>query len=320
MKKRFLFRLCTSLVSLLLISFTSFGHDVHGIALMDYARKHPLKIYTVTVSQKKEGIPIAETDQTNNFAIGNKILPLSDKGLKDIRGISKLIVEYNGQETPITEVPDLQIFLNRNEISEIPKELSQLDNVIFIYLNENRFKEVAPYIAGMESLLGMYFSGNDISTVPPEIFGMKQLKKLEFANNRIEQLPEELGNLTKLYHLKFCGNKLRTLPESMGNLTSLRVVDFSDNYLTSVPESLADVFIFYVLRLNGNRDLATLPTGPGFAAMPARIENQGTAIDPGRLPPEIRERTEADDPRYENGVKTYRIERTSSGEIIKTRL
>jgi hypothetical protein len=54
--------------------------------------------------------------------------------------------------------------------------------------------------------------------------------------------------------------------------------------------------------------------------MPARIEIQGTAIDPGELPPEIRARTEADDPRYENGVKTYRIERTASGEIIKTRL
>ncbi|OAM90977.1 hypothetical protein AW736_05625 [Termitidicoccus mucosus] len=267
------------------------------VSLADYARAgQPLKIYTVPQKFDASGIPLLKSDQINNFKEGDHVLPLSDKKLTDLKGISTLKVEFGGKIVPIITVPRLQLFFNKNDLHDIPAEIGRLENVIFIYFKENKLTHIPPAIAGMKSLQGMYFTDNKITEIPPEVFTLAGLRKLEIAGNQLSVLPREVGNLTKLIHFRLDKNKLTSLPDSISNLKELRVVDFSDNDLAEIPQAFAEVSIRYELRLRGNKKLRTLPYGKGFASMTAAIDIKDTGIDPASLPPEIRARTEATRP------------------------
>jgi len=268
-----------------------------ALTLREYAEAHgPLKVYTVPLRFSADGIPVNAIDQRNNLKEGERILPLSGLGLTDIAGISELLVDDGGRVVPIASVPELHLFLNDNEIAIFPKDLTSLRNVIYLYLKENRLETIPPEIAQMTGLRGVYFTGNRISAIPRELFEMTWLRKLELTDNRIGELSPEIGALEHLIHFRIDRNQLEFLPDSIDRLVNLRVVDFSHNRLTRIPDSFGNVRILYVLRLNGNEGLLSLPDGDGFAGMSASIEIDDTAIERSRLPPRIRARVEATRP------------------------
>jgi len=253
------------------------GPQASADTLVEYARQHPLKLFTAT----RGSVMPNSIDQTNNLQEGDKALLLSGKGLTDIAGISKLTVEDGGKRQSIRSVKN------------IPDEIGMLENVIFLYYNHNRLRELPPSLADMDSLVGMYFTGNQFTEVPPFVFGMTRLKKLQFSENRIAVLPAEIGNLTELRHFNMAGNEIAVLPESVAKLTRLRVCDFSDNRLTSLPEAFGQVRIVNQLRVRNN-PLTTLPAG--FAEMRATIDVTGTKIDVASLPPGLRAKISTEKP------------------------
>ena len=271
------------LVCLLWMSVISQAAEpAKSIALTDYAKDHPIPVYTVT---KGATFPLEHGDQTNNLADGDKVILLSEKDLTSLEGISRLRVLDNGRETTVAEVPKLQLFLNSNHLRELPAEFFTLQNVTFVYLNKNKFDAIPADIARMRGLLGMYFTGNNISTIPPEVFTMAQLKKLQVSSNHLTEVPVAIGKLTKLMHLNLSDNAIATLPDSIAQLTKLRVCDFSGNKIRQIPEDFGKVPIMHQLRV-GNNPLNHLPEG--FAEMPGTIDITDTQISLDSLSPTLR--------------------------------
>lgn len=264
--------------------------------IVEYAKKNPLKVYTVKAEQDGAGIPLDRMDQTNNFIKGYKVLPLSRKGISDLKGISTLTVDDNGKKVKITDVPNLMLLFANNEITEVPAEIGRMKNVFLVHFKNNQISTVPNEIGEMTALQRVYFTKNKIKEIPAAVFKL-DLQKLEFADNFLKSLPDALCKKTKIVHLNMSGNALTALPNCIGELQKLRVADFSDNDLLSIPESLANVRIEHTLRLSNNKRLKTLPDGKGFSAMKANITIDGTGIDPKKLSKALQARTSAKDKR-----------------------
>jgi Leucine-rich repeat (LRR) protein len=260
-----------------------------GESLREATAKRPPVLFKAT----RGAVMPSRTDQTNNLQEGDKALLLSDHKLTDLAGISTLTVEDDGKLVPIRSVKNLHLFFNINRIAEIPDEIAELDNVVFLYFEHNRLKDLPRALMQMDSLVGMYYTDNEFTEIPSFVFEMTRLKKLQFSKNRIRVLPEEIGNLTELRHFNMSGNKLESIPDSISRLKRLRVCDLSDNRIAALPESFGKVQIVNQLRVRNN-PLTALP--PGFATMRATIDITGTKIDPEKLPPELRARISTEKP------------------------
>lgn len=280
-----------------------FSHSAFCITLAEYAKSNPPPKIHLALDVKDPGAtPLHERDQLNNLKKGEPILSLSNLDLTDITGISTFKVEFNGKIVPITEVPRLHLYFNRNKLTEIPAELGRLKNVLYIYFNRNNLTEIPRCMIELAGLEGMYFTENKIAGLPAYLFTFRQLRKLEVARNQITVLPPEIGNLRNLIHFQLAGNKLTSLPDTMAKLVHLRVCDFSDNDLRSIPQSWADdCRVLYQLRFNGNKNLKEFPVGRGFETMTANLEIKDTGIDISKLPPAIRKRI--DTPRASGDAK-----------------
>lgn len=260
-----------------------------AITLEAYARQQPLPLFTAT----KGAIMPNSIDQTNNLQEGDKALLLSAKGLTDLTGISRLQVIDNGKPVPITSVPRLHLFLNHNQITTLPDELSALDNAVFLYCEHNRIRTLPRALLDMASLEGMYFTDNRFTEIPPFVFEMVRLKKLQFSKNEITTLPPAIGNLKELRHFNMAGNRIAQIPETIANLKRLRVCDLSDNPFTELPEKFGQVQIVNQLRVR-NTGLTSLPEG--FATMRATIDITGSKIRLASLSPAMRARINTEKP------------------------
>lgn len=265
-----------------------------GISLVQYAEKHPLEVYTVKRTNDPTGLPLEDIDPRNNLLAGYKVLAMSRKGLTDINGISELMVLDGKHRKKISDVENLLLLFGGNQISDIPVELSKLNNVVLLFFKGNRIKTVPKELAKMKSLERIYFTRNEISEIPEEIFELK-LTKFDVGDNRLKEISPRLCEKVRLAHLNLSGNQLKTLPDCMGNMQHLKVLDLADNLLTSLPKSLAKVSIVHTLRLDGNKDLTTIPDGEGFANMTANITIEGTAIDVKKLSKALQARIKAKD-------------------------
>ncbi len=276
-------------MTLCFAAFVVLTAPVFAVTLEQYARQQPLPLF---VAAKGTVMP-NHVDQTNNLQEGDKALLLSEKGLSDLVGISRLQVIDEGKPIPITSVRRLHLFVNRNEISELPDEIAALDNVVFLYCEYNRMSTLPRALLDMDGLEGMYFTANRFTEIPPLVFDMVRLKKLQFSKNRISSLPVEIGRLKELRHFNMAGNRITHIPASMANLKRLRVCDLSDNPFAELPEEFGQVQIVNQLRVR-NTGLTRLPEG--FATMRATIDVTGSKIDVAALPPAMRARINKEKP------------------------
>ncbi len=265
------------------------GGLLRGETLRQLASRGPLQLFTCF----RGAVMPNSTDQTNNLAEGDKCLLLSSSNLTDLDGISKLQVRDGEQTLPLALVPRLHLFCNHNQITALPEELADLDQVVFLYFESNRLATLPRALLDMDSLEGMYFTSNRFTEIPDFIFEMTRLKKLQFSHNNISELPPEIGRLTELRHFNMADNQIATVPGSISRLTRLRVCDLSDNRLSELPESFGQVQIVNQLRVRNN-PLKRLPSG--FVTMRATIDITGTDIDLLSLTPEMQAKISTEKP------------------------
>ena len=270
--------------------YWAFAFSSYGITLEEYASRQPLVIQSV---QRGEAVDLGKGNQTNNLKEGGKVLLLSGRGLSSLEGISRLKVMEEGRQVALQDVPDLQIFLNDNVLTEVPQEIGALSKVTFLYCIKNPIREIPTALANMQALQGIYFTDNDIAEIPPFIFAMKQLRKLQVSKNHLKVLPPEISHLTRLIHLNLSENEIAEVPATIANLTKLRVCDLSGNRLERLPEEFGKVKILYQLRV-ANNPLTSLPEG--FANMPGTIDVFGTSIRKEDLPEALQRKISREKP------------------------
>jgi internalin A len=178
------------------------------------------------------------------------------------------------------------LYLNGNELAELPSEIGQLTNLRVLRLVDNHLTRLPPDIAQLTNPGLLDLSGNPLRQLPPEVVRVTSLRDLYLARSQLTDLPTEIAQLKYLRQLFLGNNALTTLPKEINRLVNLRHLDLSNNRLTELPPEIGQLTKLESLLLNGNQ-LAGLPQE--LAQLPAALDLRVTE-NPLREPlPELAE-------------------------------
>lgn len=162
----------------------------------------------------------------------------------ELQGITRLQLSENLTTFPleILSLSDsLEILdLSNNQLTTLPKEITQLPKLKIFFASNNPFTEFPKVLAHCENLEMVGFKSCQIRDVPENAFPTK-LRWLILTDNQIEALPNSLGNCHLMQKLALAGNKLTTLPSNLSQLYNLELLRISANQLTECPEQLLDL-------------------------------------------------------------------------------
>ncbi|NP_001180472.1 erbin [Danio rerio] len=169
-----------------------------------------------------------------------------------------------------------ELYLDANQIEELPKQLFNCQLLYRLSLPDNDLTVLPPGIANLINLRELDVSKNGIQEFPENIKNCKVLAIVEASVNPISKLPEgftqllslsqlylndafleflpaSFGRLTKLQILELRENQLKMLPKSMHKLTQLERLDLGSNEFTEVPEVLEQLTGIRELWMDGNK-------------------------------------------------------------------
>ncbi|XP_075303019.1 erbin isoform X5 [Opisthocomus hoazin] len=176
-----------------------------------------------------------------------------------------------------------ELYLDANQIEELPKQLFNCQSLHKLSLPDNDLTTLPASIANLINLRELDVSKNGIQEFPENIKNCKVLTVVEASVNPISKLPDgfsQLLNLTQLYLndafleflpanfgrliklqiLELRENQLKILPKTMSRLTQLERLDLGSNEFTEVPEVLEQLSGLKEFWMDGNR----LTLIPGF--------------------------------------------------------
>ncbi|NXJ25277.1 ERBIN protein, partial [Dicrurus megarhynchus] len=176
-----------------------------------------------------------------------------------------------------------ELYLDANQIEELPKQLFNCQSLHKLSLPDNDLTTLPASIANLINLRELDVSKNGIQEFPENIKNCKVLTVVEASVNPISKLPDgfsqllnltqlylndafleflpaNFGRLTKLQILELRENQLKILPKTMSRLTQLERLDLGSNEFTEVPEVLEQLSGLKEFWLDGNR----LTLIPGF--------------------------------------------------------
>ncbi|NXC42282.1 ERBIN protein, partial [Penelope pileata] len=176
-----------------------------------------------------------------------------------------------------------ELYLDANQIEELPKQLFNCQSLHKLSLPDNDLTTLPASIANLINLRELDVSKNGIQEFPENIKNCKVLTVVEASVNPISKLPDgfsqllnltqlylndafleflpaNFGRLTKLQILELRENQLKILPKTMSRLTQLERLDLGSNEFTEVPEVLEQLTGLKEFWMDGNR----LTLIPGF--------------------------------------------------------
>ncbi|XP_056397525.1 erbin isoform X2 [Hyla sarda] len=176
-----------------------------------------------------------------------------------------------------------ELYLDANQIEELPKQLFNCQSLHKLSLPDNDLTILPASIANLINLRELDVSKNGIQEFPENIKNCKVLTIVEASVNPISKLPDgfsqllnltqlylndafldflpaNFGRLTKLQILELRENQLKMLPKTMNRLTQLERLDLGSNEFTEVPEVLEQLSGLKEFWMDGNR----LTYIPGF--------------------------------------------------------
>ncbi|XP_060091883.1 erbin isoform X2 [Heteronotia binoei] len=176
-----------------------------------------------------------------------------------------------------------ELYLDANQIEELPKQLFNCQSLHKLSLPDNDLTTLPASIANLINLRELDVSKNGIQEFPENIKNCKVLAIVEASVNPISKLPDgfsqllnltqlylndafleflpaNFGRLTKLQILELRENQLKMLPKTMSRLTQLERLDLGSNEFTEVPEVLEQLSGLKEFWMDGNR----LTIIPGF--------------------------------------------------------
>ena len=122
-------------------------------------------------------------------------------------------------------------------MTEIPKEIGNLTNLVNLNLSNNKIKVIPKEIGNLTNLVNLTLLRNEIKEIPKEFFVLNKLCRLDFGENQIKKVPEEISNLIGLKFLDFSYNKIYRIPNKIYCLVNLEYLDFSYNKIKNVPKT-----------------------------------------------------------------------------------
>eukprot|EP00775_Hariotina_reticulata_P013287 gene13287-13418_t len=131
-----------------------------------------------------------------------------------------------------------ELELSSNNLTDLPDDISQLQQIRVLRLKYNQFKRVPSTITRLPQLMVLELSGNQVIRLDSNIAKLTSLKELDLSGNLLVELPNALATLPKLEVLRLENNRLESLPDTIGELPSLTKLDVSTNCLRQLPASM----------------------------------------------------------------------------------
>ncbi|XP_042638471.1 erbin [Orycteropus afer afer] len=187
---------------------------------------------------------------------------------KEIFAYEKTLEELYLDANQIEELPK-QLFncqslhklsLPDNDLTTLPASIANLINLRELDVSKNGIQEFPENIKNCKVLTVVEASVNPISKLPDGFSQLLNLTQLYLNDAFLEFLPANFGRLTKLQILELRENQLKMLPKTMNRLTQLERLDLGSNEFTEVPEVLEQLSGLKEFWMDGNR----LTFIPGF--------------------------------------------------------
>ncbi|XP_054908657.1 erbin isoform X2 [Poeciliopsis prolifica] len=185
---------------------------------------------------------------------------------KEIFSFEKTLQELFLDANQIEELPKQLFncqFLSRlsmpdNDVTVLPAAIANLVNLRELDVSKNSIQEFPENIKNCKVLTVVEASVNPISKLPEGFTQLMSLTQLYLNDAFLEFLPASFGRLTKLQILELRENQLKMLPKSMQKLAQLERLDLGSNEFTEVPEVLENLNGLKELWMDGNK-LNSLP-------------------------------------------------------------
>jgi len=145
------------------------------------------------------------------------------------------------------------LILSCNQLTEIPKEIGNLQQLRDLYLHYNQLIEIPKEIGNLQQLRELTLSCNRLTEIPKEIVNLQQLQILNLSDNQLIEIPKEIGNLQQLQNLDLFCNQLTKIPKEIGNLQQLQKLYLYDNQLTEIPKEIENLQQLQTLFLHYNQ-------------------------------------------------------------------
>ncbi|XP_078353432.1 uncharacterized protein LOC144638124 isoform X2 [Oculina patagonica] len=181
--------------------------------------------------------------------------------------------------------PNLEeIYLDANQIRELPRALFGLQSLHILGLSDNELTVLPSAVSNLTNLREVDISKNGIIDLPESVKNCKCLEQFEASVNPIGKIPDGFTQLLNLTHVYLNDAFLDRLPSNFGRLSKLKVLELRENHLRSLPESMS--YFTQLERLDiGNNEFVELPTVVGCLVNLKELwmDNNGVR----ELPPEI---------------------------------
>uniref|UniRef100_A0A7N4PRI8 Leucine rich repeat containing 1 n=1 Tax=Sarcophilus harrisii TaxID=9305 RepID=A0A7N4PRI8_SARHA len=151
------------------------------------------------------------------------------------------------------------LWLDGNQLAELPQEIGNLKNLLCLDVSENKLERLPEEISGLASLTDLVISHNLLDVLPDGIGKLKKLSILKTDQNRLVQLTEAIGECESLTELVLTENQLLTLPKSIGKLKKLSNLNADRNKLVSLPKEIGGCCSLTVFSVRDNR-LTRIPS------------------------------------------------------------
>lgn len=118
----------------------------------------------------------------------NSFTEINESLIKSLPCLRELNAESNKITFVTSEIhllsPSLKrLILGKNNLWEIPSEISQLKNLQYLLLNDNKIEYVPAEICELENLKMLDLSRNQISYLPYDLGNLKNIRRLNILNN-----------------------------------------------------------------------------------------------------------------------------------------
>ncbi|XP_032428649.1 leucine-rich repeat-containing protein 7 isoform X4 [Xiphophorus hellerii] len=131
-----------------------------------------------------------------------------------------------------------ELYLDANQIEELPKQLFQCQALKKLSLPDNDLSNLPTTIASLVNLKELDISKNGIQEFPDNIKCCKGLSVVEASVNPITKLPDGFTQLLNLTQLFLNDAFLEYLPANFGRLSKLRILELRENHLKTMPKSI----------------------------------------------------------------------------------
>lgn len=178
---------------------------------------------------------------------------------------SSTSLNLNGLElinipSELWELTDLlYLDLGNNYLHSLPSSICKLTQLETLFLYENKLTSLPKEICALENLVELHLHVNTIYELPEDIDCLKSLKSLNITRNKLRALPPKIGRLSHLKWLNACDNSISSLPNEIGNIDTLQVLTLRNNQINTFPSQACKLSNLKVIDLSNNsiRKIAT---------------------------------------------------------------